>query len=226
MIDQAELKNMLADHRKYHSPFQIAHFILGANSRGTPYGYYVQAVRELYSRVQNLRRLLPQLRMEQRKYDRLMQKALSLPHSFKQGDCRDRAELSSVEIDGLKLAVNETWRELVAFYQHARAARQLLPNELTEGVRHQLDAESWKNELEQRIETDHRYGGMSSRTRELLESMPDTIHAKMAPKAGLNPRAPRMGPAGIREDAHLNGGTPQPHKMLEILNGSDPAPGS
>jgi hypothetical protein len=55
MIKESRLKAMLDDHQKYHSNLQIDRFII-YKSGVTPYGMYKQALRELYSRYESMKR--------------------------------------------------------------------------------------------------------------------------------------------------------------------------
>lgn len=163
----ANAAEMLRDHRKYHSSVQIESFILEAHSRGTWWGLYTQALREISGRVRNIRRSLIELR----------KKALEIDDVGTQPD----RELCELDMQGIRDGVLDTYRELQLFIMHAQYARMQVEKargippggEIDEDLRHELEMEAWCAEVRRRATLESVVGGRPGRaTMELVFALP------------------------------------------------------
>lgn len=119
------MQSFLDDHRKYHSSFQIDHFIIG-KSGGTDYGMYRQAVREIVRRYRTLRSLKVQL--DKRTY--IPEK---VHYTFEQDE-------QDIEHESLESSFRDTLREFARFFKIAESLKDRL-GEITEEKRSALEAE-------------------------------------------------------------------------------------
>ena len=167
MMDKTTLTSMLTEHRRFMTPFQIAHFVLESESAGSWYGLYMQALRELHSRVFGAQRSL--LDVERKRRD--IAKLESSQHS--NADLDQAA--AQAELDELVLTLREQWQQIYLFYAHARHARTKLP-ELTSETRAALDADFWVRTLTKRAALDRMCSGrVSSETMRAILSMPTEL---------------------------------------------------
>ena len=163
-IDSHKLDAMLIEHRRFMSPLQIGHFVLEASSAGTWYGFYMQALRELHSRVSEARRALLSVEELRRKIDR--------PCSvIEDGDIvRARANL---DLEDAVSILREQWQQAYIFYKYAEHARALLPDVLTQEVRNDLDAEFWASTMGKQAYVDRlTTGRVSAETMRAICSLP------------------------------------------------------
>jgi hypothetical protein len=131
---------MMGDHRAFASTFQNAHFVLEASSAGTWWGFYVQALRELHSRVRSLQLGLIELERKRRSVSRL---EVSVDVEDSDLDLRK----ARIELDDQNHLMREMHRQLQLFYSYALHARSRLPSEITSETRDRLDREYWVAEL-------------------------------------------------------------------------------
>jgi len=116
-----DLVSLLDDHQRYHSDFQIDHFII-ARSGGTKYGMYKQALRELDKRTRALRSL----------------------YANKRPDPAD--EFEAYDADDRGRVIADTEREFLRFYAIASALKREI-GELTPERRRELDEDMWRHRL-------------------------------------------------------------------------------
>ena len=125
------ITTILADHRHFHSSWQIDNAIT-AKSGGTLYGCYRQATREVHKRWRGLRDLYSQRRKigQQTDLD------------------SDEIRLQQVELEHV---IRDTEREFLRFVGQALACRRALgladDQELPEDRRETLEAEFWAHQI-------------------------------------------------------------------------------
>lgn len=189
MIDAGTIKALLSEHQKYHSPFQIECFILDDHSGGTAYGFYRQCLREMKRRVRNIQLGLIETSRMERKKEELGSRARQIDlfgDPAYPGAIEDLAELQ-LSADEMALTLQEQWRELLLFYQHAVNTRKRLPQELTPEIRNQLDIQMWEGKIARRVELEKRTEGkLTMETQRMITHMPRESRKQLmnAMKAG------------------------------------------
>jgi hypothetical protein len=123
----------MADHRRFHSEYQIDHFVIGKFGE-TPYSQYCQALRELESREWALKQEvleLQRLEIERKNLD---------PHSvFFEVDLA-QAEIRRSQLERI---IKDRERELGHVFCIARALKKEL-GEIDYAKRSELEAEAWE----------------------------------------------------------------------------------
>ena len=129
------ITTILADHRHFHSSWQIDHAIT-AKAGGTLYGCYRQAVRELHKRWRGLRGLYAE------------RKKLTSDTDAATGLQRAEMTLQGVETDHV---IADTEREFVRFWGQAVACRRALgladDEAMPEELRERLESEFWEHQI-------------------------------------------------------------------------------
>lgn len=143
MIEFDKMRRMLSEHRQFASPMQVARFVLEASSAGTWYGFYVQALREMHSRVRSLQGSLLSLTVARRDLD-----GLRADRSGRDADVAVRRK--EIEVDELEHSCQSTYKQLDLIYRYAEHARTKLPATLDARTRDALDREFWTKELAKR----------------------------------------------------------------------------
>ncbi len=143
--DPDVLDSLLKDHRRFHSPFQIRHFLIGR--AGTPWGQYQQCLREIHTR---------------RLADREDQKRQNEAWFEDRNDIGAARDERSIELDIFVKVALELRAQIIA--EHG---------ELTPETIDRLDADLWMHRLRISAATDlFRFGSVSSETIELMLSCP------------------------------------------------------
>lgn len=147
------ITTILADHRHFHSSWQIDNAIT-AKSGGTLYGCYRQATREVHKRWRGLRDLYSQRRKIGQQTD------------------LDSDEIRLQEVE-LEHVIRDTEREFLRFVGQALACRRALgladDQELPEDRRETLEAEFWAHQIKAMAAVDFITSGRLGRnTVELL----------------------------------------------------------
>ena len=164
------LKELLKDHRCFHSEFQQDYFI--TIKQGTLYAQYKQALRELYKRVGALRE--SKCNREKLLIEIEEQKSLTRRwhNKFKRGYAAIEYRRKSMQLEECDRAITDTEREFVRFYQQAMALKPQV-GELTEGRINQLEEEMFTYRLKEMMISDWLcLGRYSPQTHELLHSLP------------------------------------------------------
>ena len=144
----------MKDHRRFHSPFQIRHFIIGA--AGTPWGQYQQCLREIHARTS----------ANQADHERCETLGIMNPN---------RADI--------ELAMAERKKELDLFVEIATQLRETITKsvgELTAETVDRLDADLWMHRLRLSAANDiFRLGAVSSETISLMLSCPIKMRERL-----------------------------------------------
>lgn len=135
----------MKDHRRFHSPFQIRHMIIGR--AGTAWGQYQQCLREIHARrmatAEDAKRLIEAIGLEQ----------------------QDIAMAMKERVDELHLFID--------IAKNLRAQIIAEHGELTMETIDRLDADLWMHRLRISAAMDlFRFGAVSSETIELMLSCP------------------------------------------------------
>lgn len=177
------ITSILADHRHFHSEWQIDHAIT-IRAGGTLYGCYKQAVRELHKRWRGLRDCYRQRELLAVDIDEMEQPRNSTGHH---ADCRRRIELCEkrlglIEADGV---IRDTEREFLRFLGQAIACRHALgisaDGSLDDSLREKLDAEMWEHNIKAMAAVDFMSQGRIGRsTIELLAACAPAMRMRIA----------------------------------------------
>jgi hypothetical protein len=176
------LTTLLADHRHFHSDWQIDYAIT-AKAGGTLYGCYKQAVRELHKRWRGLRECYA-------KRERLTLDIDDLEHlpaatgndATRRGIYIAEKRLALIEAAGV---IRDTEREFVRFVGQAIACRRALGvadgEQLPDDRREQLDREMWEHHIRSMAAADYMTIGRLGRgTVELLAATDVEMRQRLA----------------------------------------------
>ena len=161
------LENFKDDHQLFHTSFQIENFILVKNGR-TTYGIYKQALRELISREESLRRIYAQSMKDEINFEELQDKIVKEEELTVEGT--QTYELRRLRIDEAERVyarkeivkvIKDTEREYRHFYNACRILKGRL-GDLTVERRKKLEIEFWEEQCKYRLCTDLKYGGRPS----------------------------------------------------------------
>lgn len=142
-FDATRARELLELHRPYHSELQIDHFIT-ARAGLTTWGMFVQALRELNSRLEGMKSLASERKLadiERRRHERTVRDVSA--DDLDREEAGVRVEQAVMRIDSIDRNVRDTWRELERFYAQAVALRARLPVDLTPQVRDELERDRW-----------------------------------------------------------------------------------
>lgn len=154
-----EVETLLLDHEKYHSSFQIDHFIT-SKAGGTTYGMYRQALREMGKRYENLKRQY--IEHKRANIDRA-----ELEHDIKRAKGADGRPLSKFDLERKKLDLTEKvmeheaaervtqdlTREFLRFLGQAQALKKEL-GPISALTRKVLDRAMWVHKMKQKVALD------------------------------------------------------------------------
>jgi hypothetical protein len=176
------LTAILADHRHFHSTWQIDHAITG-RSGGTLYGCYRQSVRELHKRWRGLRETYAQRERGKLDLDDLERAEPSTGNDARRREI-DIAEkrLGLIELDGV---IRDTEREFLRFYGQALACRLALGigegDTLDDARREALESEFWEHQIRCMAAVDYITTGRLGRgTVELFQCCPAEQRQRLA----------------------------------------------
>jgi hypothetical protein len=189
-MDKIKLRQLLDDHRLYHSEFQMDHSITESHG-GTAYGCYVQALRELFRRWRALKELhvsretlLNQI-AEAEEQTRDSPEATHLkerigPYRFRELEIELMRHRMNIE--DLELNIRETQREFARFYAQAEKLKKVV-GPLTPDRRRELDQELWRHRFGVLVAIEVHAGQLSQNTLELLATCPPTWRASFLREA-------------------------------------------
>jgi hypothetical protein len=141
--DTPDIKTLLGDLRRCHSEFQMDFFITTTNG-GTPYGMYMQALKELNTRHTGLLEMY--VRREELELDK---KEVAQPPYGPEGEmARVVLEEKKIMLEqhALEQAISEQEREFRRFLGQARCLKKHL-GELTPEDKERLEREFWMHRL-------------------------------------------------------------------------------
>jgi|3_EtaG_2_1085321.scaffolds.fasta_scaffold14340_2 hypothetical protein len=171
----SELGDLLSDHRPFHSEFQIDNFIV-RKSAPTAWGQYVQVLRELDSRVEELRRAYVEI--ERLKID-VEEFVATKPRGGSNDFKRRRLVLDELELNR-RLSQAEKMqadreREFARFYSIGLSLRSAI-GPVDEERRQLLDADLWRARLVETLYFEKRSStGISKETIETLAALPSEM---------------------------------------------------
>lgn len=156
----------MADHREFHSEFQLDHFVIGA--AGHPWAQYQQALRELAMRYEALK--AEQIEIERAELDR--DDALNEAG----GGCKYAAldaRAAALKLDGLNRKHEDRKREFAHVWAVASALREKFKG-ISPQQRAHLDHAAWYHRLKARAAIEAQIGGLSAETLESIHMLPRT----------------------------------------------------
>lgn len=171
-----KLKELFKDYRGGMSQFQDDYFVT-IQTGITPYGQYIQALRELYSRFSGLKHLWIELReskilIEEYEY-KISQLSDSIKDKFKREKLRLKLEGKIMRIDELERRIVESKVEFDRFYRQAVYLKDNYIGELTKEKSEQLEREFWMHKLLEYVHFDQTINGsISLSTYQILTSFP------------------------------------------------------
>jgi len=166
------LQTLLADHQLYHSEFQMDYFIT-TKAGGTTYGYYKQALRELFKRYRGLKELLTSKQLLQVDIDELEHKIKSNnADEFEQRRSEIKLCQNRMGMEDLERNIGDTTREFKHFYNQALGLKEQI-GELTDEVRKQLDEDMWRHQIKMMAAIDYiQRGRLGESVMSMLQSTP------------------------------------------------------
>lgn len=167
-----DLTTLFADYNPHHSAYQIKNYIIGLNGR-TQYGQYKQALRELYPRYLNVKKVLmdiaqKEIELEEWKY------------TAEEGTKRHKLERAEKVLKESLIveAKNKLNTQLFEFKQFYSIACQIKTQigDLTEEIINALEAEYWKTTFQEKIALEIlAYGAPTMGTLETILAMPERV---------------------------------------------------
>ena len=184
MIDRQRLELLLEDNRRGHSDFQLDRFITMRSGAYTPWGMYLQAVRELETRWDNVRGTYLFLEEEALRIELLRASVPFFPLTRKQRIRRRIAQLAveqaELGLEGRKQNLPDLEREMLRFFAQADALRDHLPDDLTYAVKARLDEDLWYTKIKATLAADFiRTGCPGVGFYEFLPSLPRRIREQL-----------------------------------------------
>ena len=197
-MELAPLDDLFEDCQKWHSNYQIDHFVLG--SHATPWGTYKQCLRELRTRVVSLRTEVierAQLAIDVDELESTARAHDEYTSEFDKKRAALDADLKWIQLNEKDYALHHRAREIRRFWAHASVLKAHLGN-LSEEDREALERSYWWNHAHRLLALDLYVGRAPSRaTLEIIASM------------GSNERT------GLFES--LKGSADKPEQLLEVL---------
>jgi len=176
-----QLEELLSDHQPFHSNFQIDHFII-RKSAPTAFGQYVQVLRELDARVEELKSAY--VRIEKQKIE-----CSSLESAIPRSKSREIHALDILEanrkLDHEETMQTDRFREFARLYSIAVQLKEEV-GELTQERRDKLDAENWETVLAERFVFQIQNNARDFDLSETVISLPDAMAKRIiaAAKSG------------------------------------------
>jgi len=196
-VDEQKIEQLIADHRHFHSEFQIEHFIVGT-AGPTQWGRYKQAVHELERRQTGLRSAVVQLERARLRLGRL-KRWCWVP--WRREDRRLNILEATTGIADMERTISDTERERREFFRLACAMKADI-GDLTEEKRARLETRYWFEHLRhQSLLEYHTTGGINKNTLEAVLAIPQSAEI-LAGVLGVNV-------AEQIETAHCNGASPR-----------------
>lgn len=139
-----EIQELLKDHQSYMTRFQHDHFVTG--KAGTPYAQYKQSLRELKSRIANLREMYADHELILVDIDEKKHIAKTSKDEF----VRRRAEIEvgrlSIGVGDHSNHIEEIEKETLSFYRQAVQLKKIV-GELTPEIEDQYTKEMWEYKI-------------------------------------------------------------------------------
>lgn len=179
-----EIERIVGESKRFMTPLQIAHFVLEEASAGTWWGFYVQAARELSSRMSDLRRSVIEFEATRRKLERLKLPDFD-PSMSREADGDSDLEVARVqlELEDSEQTLRERWEQAWLFFEHARHARAKLPRVLDPVTRDALDRKFWVcSVLKSGVVDFLRDGKVSGETWRMCLSLPLDMTRELSPQ--------------------------------------------
>jgi len=183
-----KLTDLLKDYQMNHTNIQRDLFIT-KRSGGTLYGQYMQALREVYSRVTSLKQLYYDKELKLIEYEELI-------HSINTEDLNEfdlrRANLKKTKMEydmpQLDISIASTEEEFKRFYCQAATLKEIL-GPLDEKRKDELDREMWEFKIKEMAYLDfNTTGSLRHGTCELLFSMPKKGRQELVDFIFKNPK--------------------------------------
>jgi hypothetical protein len=183
----SRIDELLADYQHFHSTLQMQAFITGRAGLGKPWGMYLQALRELKKRRDDLQQMdinqrrlalqIAELDGTKRPWFRSFWRLLA-GELYRQREQLKLEELRNAMKEA-RLVRSDVQREFNEFYDQADKLKTEL-GPLTPEIRHQLDCEQWAHNLRasallELLATD----SMSTNTLEFLAAAPAELREKV-----------------------------------------------
>lgn len=161
-----DIKELLKDHVKRHSEYQIDNFIVG--NQGDAWAQYKQALREIEGRYEQVISLKERIEL-----DDIKAKPFRRFYFTRRGAVKARIEKRVRARARLALDDNlkQTQRELDRFVKLAKALKEKI-GEVDEIRRHELEIKSWFAKARKMAAVDLLTGGLNKSTVDLIFALP------------------------------------------------------
>ena len=172
-----QLQELLNDYQMYHSDFQRDHFIVG--SQGTMYAQYKQALREVFSRVENLKNLFYEKEKLEIEIDEQEHLSKSEANEFKKRYAELEFRQKKARLISLNFNMQESEKELRRFFTNAAYLKTELEKEhgeLTKETKKDLEEDMWVFKAKEMIITSILIEGkINTQTFEFINHFPKDI---------------------------------------------------
>lgn len=164
-----DLHTLLDDHQMFHSELQMDCFIT-AKAGGTPYGMYVQALRELHKRWRGLKGLYAERELIFIDIAEFESGTLDdIDEFFENARNTVRLAQKRSQLDEVEANIADTEREFSHFYGQAEALKEQI-GELTAEKRERLEREFWVFKAKEQAARDFLTAGrVTEKTLELVQ---------------------------------------------------------
>lgn len=170
-VDFVPLADLLEDHQKWHSEYQIDHFILGRCS--TPFGAYKQCIRSLHARARSLKVELIEYRKAELDLEELEEKWAADAETRASERITLDIEMKKLELAQRAWALTHRRRELRRFWAHAIHLKRIV-GELDDERRARLERGYWIEHIQKLLVLDMFQHNQPSRsTIEIVTAIPD-----------------------------------------------------
>lgn len=175
-MQQYSLTELLRDYEMYHSQYQQDNFIMGGG--GNLWGQYKQSLREVFSRVENLKNLSFEreklvIEIEEQDY---LSEVVDDNNPYKQRYAEIECRRKKANLISLDINIKACKKELLRFFTGATYMREKLESqygELTSEVKKQLEEDLWFFKAKEQILTSLiTEGRINSGVFEFIHSLP------------------------------------------------------
>lgn len=174
-----ELKDLMSDFQTFHSDLQIDAFIMEKGGGTTDYGKYVQALREISSRITNLRERKLDIEKLNVEIEKEIYNSEFNENPFDRKLAAIEAKRKQGQLDDLIMVHDDTERELNRFIIHAMELKSRI-GDLDPEKRAILDKEMWLEKIMEYASLDFIVQNKLTReTIEIIRCLPNDLKSIM-----------------------------------------------
>jgi hypothetical protein len=183
-----KIENLLQDHQKFHSEYQIENFII--RSQGGAWAQYKQCLREIASRYDTIQDMKGDMQLIDLEIERLKNKRFFF-RRFSKIKHRIELERKQRNLGNLKKSFADTSRELLAFVRIAEGIKLNFwgNGKLSGNKKKMLEENMWFEKAKFMMAVDlMTIGNVSKPTLEMVYAMPKKIRGELMSNLSENGR--------------------------------------